>query len=102
MPSLMRIIAFSLMGIGILTLGGNHAEMDFFRDGAGEGVLLIFLVLADAFLVISSLLLLAREWFSPAAQNTAASLRKLLLAFSQPPSSPSPFWKTQAAPFKTS
>lgn len=29
MPSLMRIIAFSLMGIGILTLGGNHAEMDF-------------------------------------------------------------------------
>lgn len=102
MPSLMRIIAFSLMGIGILTLGGNHAELDFFRDGAGEGVLLIFLVLADAFLVISSLLLLAREWFSPAAQNTAAPLRKLLLAFSQPPSSPSPFWKTQAAPSKTS
>ncbi len=72
MPSLMRIIAFSLMGIGILTLGGSHENLDFFRDGAGEGVLLIFLVLADAFLVISSLLLLAREWFSPAAQNTAA------------------------------
>ena len=50
MPSLMRIIAFSLMGIGILTLGGSHENLDFFRDGAGEGVLLIFLVLADAFL----------------------------------------------------
>lgn len=91
MPSLMRIIAFSLMGIGILTLGGNHAELDFFRDGAGEGVLLIFLVLADAFLVISSLLLLAREWFSPAAQNTAAPLRKLLLAFFAASILPLPF-----------
>ena len=91
MPSLMRIIAFSLMGIGILTLGGNHAELNFFRDGAGEGVLLIFLVLADAFLVISSLLLLAREWFSPAAQNTAAPLRKLLLAFFAASILPLPF-----------
>lgn len=67
MPSLMRIIAFSLMGIGILTLGGNHAELDFFRDGAGEGVLLIFLVLADA------------------------SLRKLLLAFFAASILPLPF-----------
>lgn len=91
MPSLMRIIAFSLMGIGILTLGGSHENLDFFRDGAGEGVLLIFLVLADAFLVISSLLLLAREWFSPAAQNTAAPLRKLLLAFFAASILPLPF-----------
>ena len=30
MPSLMRIIAFSLMGIGILTLGGSHENLDFF------------------------------------------------------------------------
>lgn len=29
MPSLMRIIAFSLMGIGILTLGGSHENLDF-------------------------------------------------------------------------
>lgn len=91
MPSLMRIIAFSLMGVGILTLGGNHAELNFFRDGAGEGVLLIFLILTDAFLVISSLLLLAREWFSPAAQNTAAPLRKLLLAFFAASILPLPF-----------
>ena len=82
MPSLMRIIAFSLMGIGILTLGGNHAEMDFFRDGAGEGVLLIFLVLADAFLVISSLLLLAFFAASilplPFLENASGSIQNIM------------------------
>ena len=91
MPSLMRIIAFSLMGIGILTLGGSHENLDFFRDGAGEGVLLIFLVLADAFLVISSLLLLAREWFSPCRTKHGRPLRKLLLAFFAASILPLPF-----------
>lgn len=81
MPSLLRTIAFFLLGIGVVILGRSYTDLNLFREGLGNGILLAFLILADAFLVISSLLLLAREWFSPAAQNTAAPLRKLLLAF---------------------
>lgn len=81
MPSLLRTIAFFLLGIGVVILSSNYTDLNLFREGPWDGILLAFLILADAFLVISSLLLLAREWFSPAAQNTAAPLRKLLLAF---------------------
>lgn len=91
LPSLLRIAAFFLMGLGIMGLSGLLVDLNLFRNGAEESVLLIFLILAGAFLIISSLLLLAREWFSPASQNTAAPLRKLLLAFFVASALPLPF-----------
>lgn len=91
MPSLLRTVTFFLMGLGTVSLAGGFVELNLFWNGAGESVLLIFLILADSFLIISSLLLLAREWFSPASQNTAAPLRKLLLAFFAASALPLPF-----------
>lgn len=101
MPSLLRIGAFFLLGIGVLTLSSNYMDLNLFRGDLGNGLLLTFLILADAFLVISSLLLLAAEWFSPAAQNTAAPLRKLLLAFFVISIIPLPFLETASSPIQS-
>ena len=81
MPSLLRIIAFFFLGMGVLTITISPMDLISFQEEMGESLFLAFIILVDAVLMISSLLLLAREWFSPAAQNTAAPLRKLLLAF---------------------
>lgn len=81
MPSLLRILAFFLLGIGVITLSTSYTDLNFFQEGWSSGLLLTFIILADVSLVVSSLLLLAAEWFSPASHNTAAPLRKLLLAF---------------------
>lgn len=81
LPSLLRVIIGGILGFAVVGTGIDHFNMNFFQGGLWENLLLAFIILADISLVITTLLMLASEWFSPAAHNTAAPLRKLLLAF---------------------
>lgn len=79
-PPLLRGITMIGMVVAIiqatsLLLGYNEV------DELWSGLLLSGLLLADASLVIATMLLLARRYFAPVAQNSASALRLLLLAF---------------------
>lgn len=79
LPSLLRFMVGVLLGFIMITLLKNHS--DIFQEILWENPLSAFIILADVALVISTLLIMAGEWFAPPAQNMAAPLRKLLLAF---------------------
>lgn len=78
-PVLLRVIAiFSLTAtlVNTAVLSPNHIVEHLWSSALSTGI-----VLADAALVIATMLLLARTYFAPAAQNTSAALRRLLLAY---------------------
>lgn len=86
LPALLRVMFIaglfftgsSLLSL-IFAMKGIHIMP--FHDGFWPGLVRVAVILTDCALVVSTMLILARRWFAPAAENTAEPLRKILLGF---------------------